>query len=306
MDNAQTSKSNLPLPMKECKICYGLFYPTSKRNTLCPNCQKNSKRLESKYNKQVNITGAKFQLGESLRENQPLTLIKQVCEWCGKPFESPYVKRSCSDYCMQKLAQETRKRTIAEQMANRKPISIRQCKGCHKDLLDYTVTDQKRVFCSNECRTKYVEVKKIKDSKLKAFIDSLPPDQKTKCITCGKWIRTSPEQPKKFCSVKCMDEYRYREREYRELENRLKTIADNSKQKQATVVTPLKPVHLCIDCACSYRDCIKMSHPHLNRYPECSVTWIDDKNHLFVLSCPQYRGKMDNSSFMLQKAIGIK
>ena len=111
----------------------------------------------------------------------PSKWVQLTCPVCGKLFgkRKKEFERHPESYCSRECYLKAKRKWYI-------------CPECGKR---FTTNNPKRIYCSKEC---YYKARGRKERKR----------IKTTCLNCGKEFETIPSRPAKFCSRKCMGEYR--------------------------------------------------------------------------------------------------
>ncbi len=197
---------------KECRICGDSFQAKTERRQLCDKCQKNSAKVQAKFDQA--IYESKMRLGE-LPSQQYYTC---QCDYCGKEFHSYGQSRKfCSNECSQehnihtavcpvckaklfplgiivKRGSKCCSEKCAEQLRfdnARYKGKVAVCKACAKEFIQKKYWDE---YCSRQCETS----NQIEIARQQGTL--------ALCKTCGKeFIRTASY--KLTCSVACETAY---------------------------------------------------------------------------------------------------
>lgn len=287
------------LPMKECEICGGFFFPSRATQKYCHECGKHPERKKQQYSIAVAINKRHAGI-EAYYEP-----VEQTCEQCKKMFKSMKQRRFCSEKCTKQYA-----------------IEHAACSQCGSRLLDVDISEissSEPHFCSEKCRNEYIWSNAEKNGYIricehcgKKFIrekggtfcsrqcylaavksgwkpqnasgnrnDPHLPTETICCKQCGKpFTRIVGSIYDQFCSPSCRKE-----------NNRQAYLQRKEKQKQENAIKKRKAVSdeimkkgLCWKCKTSYPDCERMSS-NFQYSPEGSV-FVQGK----IVKCPKYVG----------------
>ena len=147
----------------------------------------------------------------SQEKGMPFTL---TCEGCGKTFDCPTPRRTCSAECkalslrLRRSAALQKQKAEPKPFAQQRPLYVRPCEICGKPFENRI--RRRKITCSKECKNELtrrtMENYWNQQAGKTSQVGILPPVE-THCMVCDSIIINKGRDIRKTCSKACLEKY---------------------------------------------------------------------------------------------------